>query len=390
VQHQALRLSAFSIEFCRTKHENSLSRFEWPWERTLNVSDLYATLQAVITADRNAKTGQNLAALVQAYQNLQSQPGNNNFQQQVANALQNVLASIDASNIAGSELEKRFPGQKTNALFDDRLADEVRGIVTLNAATPSVISQRLNEISSARMTILNEFHSTIKTANDLGLSKEFVGASDTQIGFIIPRSYFSNTAEGLSKEIRHLDFIMKVFSKLAIGEVETPTVATLSTSDPSLFFHLAPHTIHLIVKGVETAINIVRSFSDTVKALEIIRKTLPGAKTEDMGSELDAKVKALVNERVAELLKEAEVSVKKPNAQLEAELNRAVTLLVEHISGGVTVRVLAGPPNPDSSVDDAEKYEAERQAILASAAKLSFPPHETAEIKLLTQSDDPQ
>lgn len=77
---------------------------------------------------------------------------------------------------------------------------------------------------------------------------------EAEVSFLMPRSIFDNSFEGLIDELEELKFIVRTFSEISTGGIEEVTVGQISTSDPLFSLGMNPETVLLLGAAVSWAL----------------------------------------------------------------------------------------------------------------------------------------
>lgn len=194
-----------------------------------------------------------------------------------------------------------------------------------------------------------------------------------RLGSFLPRSLFHNDFEKLIDELEELDFILRAFSELATGSVETIEVHQISTSDPQFFFGLSPVTIAAIGTAITWALNTWKQVEDVRKVRAETRK-LSAFSEKEVDDIFDRKIKSIMGTSIDAETKRllADTGTRGGRVYEQGEhLKRALESILARVERGMTVEIRALPPpkGPEGNAAETAAFE----EIKAMAPTLLFP-----------------
>jgi hypothetical protein len=110
--------------------------------------------------------------------------------------------------------------------FADDLVALIDEWVHENAVTPAVAQQKIQALLKQRQDYVNRITELHYSLEAIGIEAVELKECEAEIGFLLPRSLFNNDFEKLISELEELDFILRAFSELALGIVETIQVSS--------------------------------------------------------------------------------------------------------------------------------------------------------------------
>jgi hypothetical protein len=173
----------------------------------------------------------------------------------------------------------------------------------------------------------------------------------------LPRSLFHNDFEKLIDELEELDFILRAFSELATGSVETIEVHQISTSDPQFFFGLSPVTIAAIGTAITWALNTWKQVEDVRKVRAETRK-LSAFSEKEVDDIFDRKIKSIMGTSIDAETKRllADTGTRGGRVYEQGEhLKRALESILARVERGMTVEIRALPPPKGPEGNAAER-----------------------------------
>ena len=243
-------------------------------------------------------------------------------------------------------------------------------MVQIGEATPAAASFRLKEIYEARNTRLVRLAVTehvlrpMVTVDYAGLLQPNKG----RITFTVPRLYFGNTLAGLQSKLAELEGVLLVASELATGSRESPTLGSISTSDPTFDFQLDPESIKATLEFFKAGLQVLRDFKELKSGLASALSLF----TPDQSAAAKQKLAEQQHEALARKADSIVVTYKERHEdgrfrELTTEVTQKLGTVVIELEGAVTIRISG--PAPDAPPEIAAKI----TEVAVEAQSLQFP-----------------
>jgi hypothetical protein len=259
---------------------------------------LYEILAFLDTLERRLSLQTNLEAVKTAMDNLVSSPANPPYQTQLANALKALTEATEQlrGTITPSQ-QSALDAMGGSKFFDPGMAEEIEGNIQLNAMTPTVARDSIQEFTNERAKFLTTFRKAKDSLSALGINAESLPPGGADLAFSIPRDIFNNELERFVKELGFISRLMKDYSEAATGEIDNVKLEQLSSSIPTIALAAKTSVINLVATAVD-------KFLGAWKKVEEIR--LLRAKVAEIGvsktalEEMDDQITTTVEEVVEE------------------------------------------------------------------------------------------
>jgi hypothetical protein len=174
-----------------------------------------------------------------ALQNIIAQPQQPDFQRQFSSTVEQLR--VAAAHIRGTlqptqiSLIEEIGGQE---FFIVDLAALIDDWLQKNRITPAVTQQKLQQLLGERQNYIDQITRLRDSLNAVGIRATALVEGDAEIGILLPRALFNNELGSLIRELAEIKFILRAFSEVATGSIESIEVRQISTSDPQFFFHV--------------------------------------------------------------------------------------------------------------------------------------------------------
>ena len=156
---------------------------------------------------------------------------------------------------------------------------EIDRRVSENGLTPVVVLDFINETLTKREAYLASLNQLSSSLGAVGVSPASVPAGTAEIGLTLPRSLFDNRVDGFVAELRRLDLVFRFFGEVTTGQAEHATLGEISSTDPSIFFGLPPHTILEISKAFKWAVDQLATLAKLGETIESLSRGLKKARS---------------------------------------------------------------------------------------------------------------
>lgn len=280
------------------------------------------------------------------------------------------------------------------AFFSTSITERIRKWVKENPASISVAVTGLSSFVNKRSEFVSNVNAVQSVFEKFGIDVDNLEEGSAEIGFLLPRDLFSNNLPNLIKELSTINNIVRIFSEVALGEVEEIEVRDISTSDPIFFLALAASTIALVGKAVTWAL-------DTWERVENIRKvraeiaTLEETKSRpEMEQLLTNMIKETIEKKIVEysdvLLNVARAEEARKH-ELRNHLDWALQSILSRIERGMVVEIRLLPPPVETDENGAEKPAPQAfQDIEKVISEMVFPRLQGTPVLQLPPSEPPK
>lgn len=247
----------------------------------MNAERLHAISRQISNEINGSRICEKFQEMLSALQGQIGQPGSPQFQNLVASRrseIQQLLRRASSNQFSPSwkQIVYELGGQ---GLIGMELEERLQGIFERNQITLPTAIQELAQIQQA----LNAFRAGM-TETATGMDKLGIGAEDllpgeSEVGVTIPRRVFDNDLAELPKELGELRFILMTFMELTTGKSGPLPINTISSSDLSVFVHIAPPVAAAIAVAAERIINAYKQVLEIrIKRAELQKLGVPAEK----------------------------------------------------------------------------------------------------------------
>lgn len=320
----------------------------------MNVERLLEFIEEILKLEAQHTIQRKLSKLDGAVNAIMGNPQDPNQQTGVRQRLTELNDALVAAQTAMSPAAWRFLGElEKEWTFDTQLAAYLEGEMNKNGMTPAVVKQMTENRLAERQKMLDLFNKSQDDLKGLGFKPSSLQPGETQIGFTIPRDLFDNTLRKFSRELRDLDRVLGVFAEAVDGEIEHPTLAQLSTSDPLVLVTANAPVIFAIGYAIKffiarwAEVENIRKVREETKALKINNDAAIKAFDEAIKEKVDSGI----DEQVKRLMDDSEVGRDK---EMENGLRWAMRYLMSRVERGMTVEIKFLPPPLPPAPFDAE------------------------------------
>lgn len=313
-------------------------------------------------------------SFLQTYANNQNDlDARNSLYLSIGNA-RDSFHEFDISLSAGTR--KALPDIKAGLFFSQSSLDIAERMLDENPNAPVVVSNFFQNFNSERRIYL-------QTLQDLEIRLALVGVEiapkvegEVEIGVTIPRAIFSNTIDGLHRELATLSRIIKFYSEAVVGRVEIAQVREISTSDPTFFLSgIDPETIKAIGASVKWAIDTLKQIVGIRKTLEELRAyNVKKAHLDPIETDIGGMVERAVESEVKRILDQRDHEEHRAR-ELNAGLQWALESLLARVDRGMTVELRLLPParREDVAPEEVSPQEATLAELDLLSRELSYP-----------------
>ena len=149
--------------------------------------------------------------------------------------------------------------------FDPMIADKVNTSIQLNAMTPSVARDFVQDLATKRSSFLSTVRAGKDNLQALGIRQSTLSPDSADIAFLIPREIFKNHLGDFAKELNFISRLIQHFAEAITGETRPVELEQLSSSIPTV----AILTDVAVIGAIATVVN---KFLEAWEKIERIRK----------------------------------------------------------------------------------------------------------------------
>jgi hypothetical protein len=255
--------------------------------------------------------------------------------------------------------------------FDPKIIGELDSLENKEKDNPGYFSNYLEEYIDDRknyISYLSSLEDALSFFNPISSEPQ---KQQSEISFLLPSQLFSNSLDGLSKELGNINKIIRTFSEVSNGGVEEIKVSRISTSEPVFVFSLNIATILSIGGAITWGLS-------TWKSLEEIRKLraqvaqLMGEDTdvlEKFDKEIDEKLNQKLEKKTKDIISKIteKTSIERAN-ELQKSVHWSLSSLLARLERNMLVEI-------NSLINESDKNSMEyRNKIIDLQKSLNFPP----------------
>jgi hypothetical protein len=344
----------------------------------MNAERLHELVSFLIDQEKRSAIQSHLDATVLALQQLAGNPGETNYQTQLAEERRQLSSAVA---IIGQSLTPAMLNPISELFgapyFTDLLLSRIQGEIDANAMTPQVAYQQLSEFAQQRREYVERLVSLNEAMTGLGIETPATYPGEAELGFLLPREIFENYFSNFATELRQLNRILNTFAELVGTPRDSAQLRQLATTDPWIVVGVTyvvgqavGRTITWLLDSWKKVLDI-KGVYDSAKALKLDKALLDGfaASIEArIGADLDAHAERLVAEYRSGVLDNAR------DNELRNELRIEMRQLLARMERGMQVELRYLPrqrPGDAAGADaDDAKFAAEIKKI---ANQLLFP-----------------
>lgn len=346
----------------------------------MNVERLHAICVAIRKDLEETSTVQTLNELVAALQSVVSQPGQPQYQEQVAAALGKLTTSLESSETG------RFPAtwRQTleqlgiDSLLGETLLERVQEILARNQITPAVAQSEITALAAEVTEISNAIGQLLGGLEYLHIGTEDLPPGEVELAALIPRHAVHNDLPHLGNEFLELQRLMGPFLELATGSRPNLKVNAIASTDFGVFLQLDPQSGALIALAVERVVAMYKTLLE-IRRLhqEIADHGVPTDALTGIEDYANSLMRSGIDEHVETLIPGPVVG---RDHELKMELRLSLNGIANRIDRGYNIDIRASEPD---EVDETEGGGDEDSAAIRTIVKAS------PNLKFLNPSGNP-
>lgn len=325
----------------------------------MNLGRFHAMVNLVALELRDDKIVGLLSDLESALQQSISQ-ANDDAAKNFRNKLSDIKKTLEgaASNMLHASNREILDKIGASGRIGSGLWLKIQHAISINNLTPTLA---MTEIAKIRKDV-NEFANSINQIDDaftkLDIEYYSLDSGQFELGFVVPKDITSNKLVSLKDELVSIDYCVRSFNEIAVGDGASLPVSTISTSDWQIFLTCVPATAACVVHALEKIVGLYKS-SQEIKLLkkQLEDKSIP----EGVTKPLQEYVEGFVSN---ELRKIGDAIVDKyykgddgRKNELKNKLPKALRYLADRIDRGASIEVNARLPDAPAPENENKKIE---------------------------------
>jgi hypothetical protein len=227
---------------------------------------LYEILTFLDALDRKLDFQTKLEAVKTSLTNLVNQPAQPQYQSALASALAAFeQAAAQLGELIASSQYAVVEGMGGEDFFDSSIAEKIKNSVQMNAMTPSVAKDFVEQLATRRAEFLTTVRSARLSLEKLKITASALEPGSADLAFLIPRDIFDNELAQFAKELIFISRLLQDFSEALTGKAEHVQLEQLSSSIPTVALAASVPVIGVIAV-------VVNKFLEAWEKIERIRK----------------------------------------------------------------------------------------------------------------------
>lgn len=305
-----------------------------------------------------------------------SQPQDTNHSAVVANALKSlrsILPEVESNNISPS-WQQLLQELGLYDLMGDRLLTQIESIVQRNNITPTIAFDEIDSLLSQLNNLKKGIDELLSGFQSFDIGEEELQLHECEVGILIPRKAVDNRLDKFRKELDDLDFILKHFSEITLGEQQPLEINTISTCDINLLLEYAPKAAAFLALAIERIVALYKNILE-VKRLrqELEENDIPSQALESIDQHLNTKMETGIEEFVSEEFEKfCTVEDEGRKNELQNGLLISMNKIANRIDRGFNFEVRIGYDSVDENQDDENSIDDNVQIILKVQKSLEY------------------
>jgi hypothetical protein len=311
----------------------------------VNAERLKGILEFLLKIDSQHGIQSKINTLLEAINQLSSNPTNQTVQQSSAAALAVLEASVASMLASVSPAQQRAIVEiKAFPFFSQDMVSEISHAFAKNGMTPAVVQQQVQTLHQGRENYLNTLRTAVQALKTVGVETEALQPGQAEIGFMLPRELFHNELDGFQRELRTLNSIIRTFyevTNVTPGPIE---VRQIFTSDPIIFLGIDITVMAHVGHAVKWCVDTLKATMEIKKIIDMAR----AAKFEQpvvqvLEDQIQQQIEKCVKDKVDEILKDYN-GPEPRKRELENPLTTSLEQILQRVERGMTVEIRLIPP----------------------------------------------
>jgi hypothetical protein len=328
---------------------------------------LYNILKLADSLDQNLGVQSKLEAVVNALQNVASQPSQPQYQTTLSSALKSFLEAvtqmppaIDPSQAAAI---REMGGED---FFEPSLGEKVDKEIQIRAMTPAVARDFVQDLASRRAAFLETVRNAKRSLEKLRIKESTLEPGTADVAFLIPRDLFNNQLGSFARELNFISRLVQEYTEARTG-ISTPvTLEQLSSSIPTVTLLADPHALELLAHVISLFLNAWKKIEEIREVRGRLAKMgMKGTALKELDEQVETTITTTVEESTTYVMKDYSGGRKN---ELDGFVRHDTRQLFGQIERGLNVEFRA-EPKPDAN----EATQQLLQGITNVAKELKFP-----------------
>lgn len=286
-----------------------------------------------------------LQSLASHLQNVVNQPQEPQHQQNVSNELADIRITLSQSRLDSFPISWKqiLQNLSLGSLFERDLLTKIDSALTGNEITPSLALEAIQKISTGLTNHSQQIKTLIATFNYFKIGGGETLGDKCEISVSFPNTYFHGRLKDFAKIVTEMDGVIRLYNELETGSREEPVLASLSSTDPTIYTLVTLGVGLLLARTVTGFLSVYESLLRIKKLkLEVEKSDLSKGTISSLEKDMAKKIDEVVENETKSLLK---TRFKKIDAgrknELEAELKVRLKTVAKWLESGVTIAARA-------------------------------------------------
>jgi len=343
----------------------------------MNVERLHAIARAVKDDLTKTNVETNLQQMINALSQLVNNPQQPQFQQQVAGQREALSKGLRVapSNDFSPTWRQVLEAIGAASLLGQSILDRIEAVFALNAMTPAVAMQRLQEIMGQLTTMRTAVDQLLSALNVLKIGSEVLEAGECEIGVLIPRAYVHNELPRFISELNEVNEVLGVFDEIVTGSRAPLQINTLSSSDLTIFLAQSSAVGAAVAAAVKFLLDSYKNLLEIRKLhVEMAKQGVPEANLKGIEQHAEGVMDNAIGEIVDKVMKDfcrRDTDQARQN-ELKIELRLTLDKIANRIDREFNLEVRAGPAKPQDGQEETKQQERDIATISDAARTLQF------------------
>jgi len=342
----------------------------------LNAERLHIVAKAIQAELNSTRVAEHLQQLTSFLQNLSSQPGNLQFQQQVANKLAELEVALKSapSNTFSPAWRQILTDIGADEFLGARLADKIRDLIERNEKiTPQAAHQGILQIQQAVNVFKSSIDQLVAALGNLKIGSEDLAPGESEFGISIPREAVDDDLAEFATELTDLRFILRTFGELTTARSLSFPIRTISSSDLLVYVNVIPRMAAALARAAEWLIDQYKKLLDIREKITDLRKDgVPPDELKGIEKFANSQMEQGIEKIAIQI--ETEYSVVKDQDrknELRTAMKFSLSMMANRLDQGFNFDVRIQPPQAADAKKD-EDTEKAIATIRAASASLQF------------------
>ena len=325
----------------------------------MNAERLHLILRAVQIELADKTFIPTLQQLVTSLQNQVNQPAQTGYQQNVAQSLASLNATLSAapSNSFSPAWKQVLNEIGASEFLGAALDARLREIFARNQITPSAALQELQQISQTINQLKSAVDQVVSGFAFLKISADGLAPGECEVGVVIPRKSVDNKLDPLADELHELNIMLGDFEEIATGKRDGFSIRTVSSTDFAFFVGMAPKVAALLAVTVERLVQLYKRLLEIRRIQkELKEQGVPADKAKGIEEHANSVMSDGIEKIVAEVFKNyTELKDRGRSNELRNAFRITLNRWANRIDQGYNLEVRIEPPEEKKKGDPIEE-----------------------------------